>query len=91
MESRHGFCVSLLCGNACANAGCERGPQKLLKTCYTLAMPLSVEQLFCGLGQRQFILLLCLSDAWCAPVLSQGEGGPLPSLNIYLEAGSESA
>lgn len=39
MESLQGFCVSLLCGNACANAGCERGPQKLLKTHNSLAMP----------------------------------------------------
>lgn len=53
MESLQGFCVSLLCGNACANAGCERGPQKLLKTHNSLAMPVSVEQLFCRLGQRQ--------------------------------------
>lgn len=59
MESLHGFCVSLLCGNAYANAGCERGPEKLLKTCYTLAMPLSVEQLFCGLGQRQLLCYYC--------------------------------
>lgn len=74
MEPLPDFCISLLCGNACANTRYERGPQKLLKTCYTMAMPLSIEQLFCGLGQRQFILLLCLSDAWWAPVLSQGKG-----------------
>lgn len=69
------FFFSFLCGNICAKIVFERGPQKLLKTHYSLAIPLPVEQLFCGQVQRQLALPIVLLSMLDVPMWStEGKG-----------------
>lgn len=88
----YGFCVSFLCGNACANTVCERGPQKLLITLYAPAIPFPVEQLFCGQVQRQLAFpVMPLGRLDMSMWSAEGKGGALQPLNICLKADSGSA
>lgn len=59
---------------------------------YGLAIPLPVEQLFCGQVQRELALLIMPLSMLDMPMWSaEGKGGPLLSLNMCSKADSDCA